>query len=198
MGSRLGGQFLLIVTATDGASHLWFDRSSPIGTDFRQLDSSTGHQSGCHGCSIVERPPKSRQEKFRRAGKCVVLSKSSNTTCTILPVATAAIFRRYGRRFWSRLDRFDRLQSCIVIPFVVGYTHAVVQVKPAPASRTATCDLMWDRSTVSVTTHRMNTTWQGICNSPLTLPFECRSAGMRRGRRMFQYTHTYTKLHYTK
>jgi hypothetical protein len=115
--SRLGGQFLTDQTGRyRRASHLGSIGSSPIGTDLRQLDSSTGHQSGCHGCSIVEQL-KSRRRNFNRAGQGVLCFPSpQHHLCTILPVSTAAIFRRYGRRVVVETDRFDRLQSCMFTP----------------------------------------------------------------------------------
>jgi hypothetical protein len=177
MGSRLGGQFILIKLALQ-TSHLGSIRSSPIGTD----DSLILRRGTNQAITVV--PLSNDCQVSARATvrvRCVVLSKSS----------TPSPFCRYRSNFsplretsWSRPDRFDRLQSCMFTPFVVGLLTPLSKSN-APASRTATCDLMWDRYYCRPARSEQHTTWQGICNSPLTLPFECRSAGMRRGRRMF-------------
>jgi hypothetical protein len=87
----------------------------------------------------------SAREISSRAGKCVVISKSSNTVCTILPVSLPRQFFAATGDELVEKDRFDRLQSCMFTPFVVETTPTRSPLsKPAPAChRTATCDLMW-------------------------------------------------------
>jgi hypothetical protein len=92
----------------------------------------------------------SAREISSRAGKCVVISKSSNTVCTILPVSLPQQFFAATEQDELELvgtDRFDRLRSCMFTPFVVEETATATPLllsKPAAAtSRTATCDLMW-------------------------------------------------------
>jgi hypothetical protein len=83
------------------------------------------------------------REISSRAGKCVVISKSSNTVCTILPVSLPQQFFAATGYELVETDRFDRLQSCMFTPFVVETPTPLSKSKPAAASRTATCDLMW-------------------------------------------------------
>jgi hypothetical protein len=87
----------------------------------------------------------SAREISSRAGKCVVISKSSKTVCTILPVSLPRqLFAATGDELVEK-DRFDRLQSCMFTPFCVATPTLLSKSKskPAPARRTATCDLQW-------------------------------------------------------
>jgi hypothetical protein len=84
------------------------------------------------------------REISSRAGKCVVISKSSSskTVCSILPVSLPRQFFTAAGDDLVEEGRFDRLQSCMFTPFVVEATTALIS-KPAAPRRTATSDLEW-------------------------------------------------------